>query len=427
MLRLWGNGLDKVESKTLKVAAKRSILKNLTDTSLSIADQYGTAKQTVFQYPLGKPYPIMARKKTQTSRSRSKVVEPEVVVQDDAVDTSEDLDNEAKDPEILLDTEAEELAGATDAADVDVAEDVEPEKEFELLPAKGRKDAVPYDPLRLYLKEISRFPLLEPEEEVELARRVRATGDEEAAFRIVSSHLRLVVKIAMDFQRRWMQNVLDLVQEGNVGLMRAVQKFDPEKGIKFSYYAAFWIKAYILKFIMDNWRMVKIGTTQAQRKLFYNLNKERQRLKSLGYDADTATLSQNLNVSQEQVREMEQRLEHNDLSLNLPLGEDSSATRMDVLPALEPGIEEVLAKDEIARHLHEHLESIIPDLNEKELDILKLRLLSDQPVTLREIGEKYSITRERVRQLEARLLSKLRVHLSKEIKDFSPEWISGEQ
>ena len=130
------------------------------------------------------------------------------------------------------------------------------------------------DSLHLYLREVSRFPMLKPDEEFDLARRVQKTGDSDAAFRLVSSHLRLVVKIAMDFQRRWMQNVLDLIQEGNVGLMRAVNKFDPDKGIKFSYYAAFWIRAYILKFIMDNWRMVKIGTTQAQRKLFYNLNRE---------------------------------------------------------------------------------------------------------------------------------------------------------
>lgn len=134
------------------------------------------------------------------------------------------------------------------------------------------------DSLHLYLREVSRFPMLKPDEEFDLARRVQKTGDSDAAFRLVSSHLRLVVKIAMDFQRRWMQNVLDLIQEGNVGLMRAVNKFDPDKGIKFSYYAAFWIRAYILKFIMDNWRMVKIGTTQAQRKLFYNLNRERQKL-----------------------------------------------------------------------------------------------------------------------------------------------------
>ena len=282
------------------------------------------------------------------------------------------------------------------------------------------------DNLHLYLQEISRFPLLQADEELRLARLARESGDPDAAFRLVSSHLRLVVRIAMDFQRRWMQNVLDLIQEGNVGLVRAVSKFDPEKGIKFSYYAAFWIKAYILKFIMDNWRMVKIGTTQAQRKLFYNLNKERQRLISQGFDPDAATLSKNLNVTEEQIVEMEQRMDAVDMSLNLPVNADepSGATRMDYLPALGPGIEDTLANGEIAGMVRERLSSLVPSLSDKEQYILQNRLLSDEPVTLREIGEKYSITRERVRQIEARLLQKIRDHLFKNISDFSEDWIN---
>ncbi|WP_027366674.1 sigma-70 family RNA polymerase sigma factor [Desulfocurvibacter africanus] len=279
------------------------------------------------------------------------------------------------------------------------------------------------DILHMYMQEISRFPILKPEEEVELARRVRDTGDQDAAFRLVTSHLRLVVKIAMDFQRRWMQNVLDLVQEGNVGLMRAVQKFDPEKGIKFSYYAAFWIKAYILKFIMDNWRMVKIGTTQTQRKLFYNLNKERQRLQSQGFDPTSSTLSKSLGVSVEDIEEMDQRLSRSDMSLDITIGDDTTATRMDFLPALGPGIEETLANSEISALLREHLASIVPMLSDKEQDILQKRLLSDSPVTLREIGDQYGITRERVRQIEARLLQKIREHLTDKIEDFSKDWI----
>ncbi len=323
---------------------------------------------------------------------------------------------DAENPEYsLADLEAEDMDAEDDSASLDSF----------TLPAPASTTSLG-DSLQLYMREVSRFPMLEPNEEFELARRVRDHNDSDAAFRLISSHLRLVVKIAMDFQRRWMQNVLDLVQEGNVGLMRAVQKFDPEKGIKFSYYAAFWIKAYILKFIMDNWRMVKIGTTQAQRKLFYNLNKERQRLQALGYDPDAKTLSSNLNVSQEQVEEMEQRLGSSDMSLDVPLAADSTATRMDYLPALAPGVEQTLAQNQIAGILREHLEAILPQLNEKEKDILELRLLTDQPVTLREIGEKYGVTRERVRQLEARLLQKLRAHLTKEIDDFSRDWIQSE-
>ena len=280
------------------------------------------------------------------------------------------------------------------------------------------------DSLHLYLREVGRFPMLKPDEEFELARRVQKTGDSDAAFRLVSSHLRLVVKIAMDFQRRWMQNVLDLIQEGNVGLMRAVNKFDPDKGIKFSYYAAFWIRAYILKFIMDNWRMVKIGTTQAQRKLFYNLNRERQKLIAEGFDPDAAVLAERLGVGEDQIVEM-QRLDASDMSLDATVGDDSgNATRMDFLPALGPGIEERIAGQEIASLLQDKLRDILPSLSEKEAYILEHRLLTDDPVTLREIGERYNVTRERVRQLEARLLQKLKNHLSSDIEDFSEDWIS---
>jgi RNA polymerase sigma-32 factor len=289
------------------------------------------------------------------------------------------------------------------------------------VPATGR------DNLHVYLREISKFPLLGPDEEFELARRVRDNGDQKAAFRLVTSHLRLVVKIAMDFQRRWAQNVADLIQEGNVGLMRAVKKYDPEKGIKFSYYAAYWVKAYILKYIMDNWRLVRIGTTQAQRTLFYNLNKERQRLTSLGFDPSISNISKNLRVSETDVMEMDQRMARNDLSLNITLGDDSSSTRLDYLPSLTPGIEDILAKDEIAGLVDKHLQTIMPDLSDKERDLLEQRILSDSPVTLREIGTKYGITRERVRQIETRLLEKIRDHFSKRIDDFSAEWIRKEE
>lgn len=278
--------------------------------------------------------------------------------------------------------------------------------------------------LQTYMQAISKFPMLSPEEEHDLTRRA-LQNDQEAAFRLVSSHLRLVVKIAMDFQRRWMQNVLDLIQEGNVGLMRAVNKFDPEKGIKFSYYASFWIKAFILKFIMDNWRMVKIGTTQAQRKLFYNLNRERQKLILQGFNPDAEMLSKHLNVSKEEIIDMEQRLDSQDMSLDVSVSQDGEgSSRIEFLPALGPGIEESVAKDEIATMIKERLENILPLLSEKEVFILKERLLSDDPITLREIGEKYNITRERVRQIETRLLQKLKEYLLRDIQDFSEDWIS---
>jgi RNA polymerase sigma-32 factor len=333
------------------------------------------------------------------------------------------LDQEQEEIEVL-DPEEEELQDPIDIDEEPSPDDLDDDGEdtFELMPSKGSQ-LTTRDPLQLYLREVNRFPLLKPDEEFELARRVQQSGDQEAAFRLVSSHLRLVVKIAMEFQRRWMQNVLDLVQEGNVGLMRAVQKFDPDKGIKFSYYAAFWIKAYILKFIMDNWRMVKVGTTQAQRKLFYNLNKERQRLQAQGFDPDMKTLSERLDVTEEEIIEMDQRLSRKDQSLNATLGEDGTTTHMDFLPALGPGVEETMAQEEVSGLLREHLETIMRTLNDKERDILQQRLLTDSPMTLREIGEKYGITRERVRQIESRLLQKIKDHLSDKIDDFSSDWI----
>ncbi|SDN57354.1 sigma-70 family RNA polymerase sigma factor [Desulfonauticus submarinus] len=297
-----------------------------------------------------------------------------------------------------------------------------PEKSLKLKTNKGGYPQIK-DSLSLYLKEINNFPILSPEEEIELAKRYHEKNDQEAAFKLITSNLRLVVKIAMDFQRRWMQNILDLIQEGNIGLMKAVQKFDPDKGIKFSYYASFWIKAYILKFIMDNWRMVKIGTTQAQRKLFYNLNKEKQRLEAMGIVPDAETISSNLNVSEKEVIEMGKRMGQQDLSLDMPLNDDEEFTPLHVIPALEGTIEEKLFQEETANILQEKLKTLLPKLNEKEKDILELRLLAENPLTLREIGEKYGITRERVRQIEARLLQKIKKHLKEEISDFSKDWI----
>ena len=362
------------------------------------------------------------------------VVEPEIIEPEVLPKQPKSRPSAPKTVEVAPEDEEAEEVLVEDVAEDDVApldpdaEIIEPEMGDDLpVPAQPHLPTLSSskDSLPVGLREEGGVSMLKPDEEFELARRVQRTGDSDAAFRLVSSHLRLVVKIAMDFQRRWMQNVLDLIQEGNVGLMRAVNKFDPDKGIKFSYYAAFWIRAYILKFIMDNWRMVKIGTTQAQRKLFYNLNRERQKLIADGFDPDAATLAERLGVGEEQIVEMQQRLDASDMSLDATVGDESgNATRMDFLTALGPGIEEKLAGMEIARLLQYKLRDILPSLSEKEAYILEHRLLTDDPVTLREIGERYNVTRERVRQLEARLLQKLKTHLSNDIEDFSEDWIS---
>jgi RNA polymerase sigma-32 factor len=233
---------------------------------------------------------------------------------------------------------------------------------------------VKFDPLQKYLQEISRYKLLTREEERELAIRVREDDDKEAAYILATSNLRLVVKIALEFQRIWMQNLLDLIQEGNIGLMQAVRKFDPYKNVKFSYYSSFWIKAYILKFIMDNWRLVKIGTTQGQRKLFFKLKKEKQRLIDEGFDPKPKLLSQTLGVSEREIVDMEQRLNGWDVSLDAPLKDDSDTERIEFLSTEDESTEEKVAKKEIEELLHNKIELFKKKMNKRELEIFNVRI-----------------------------------------------------
>lgn len=282
---------------------------------------------------------------------------------------------------------------------------------------KNKKAIVRYDPLHAYMMEIRRYPLLSREEELALAIRYRETGDPEAAYRLITSNLRLVVKIALDFQRHWMMNLLDLIQEGNIGLMQAIKKFDPYKGVKLSSYASFWIKAYIMKFIIDNWRLIKIGTTQAQRKLFFNLKKEKERLDRMGFVPEPRLLAEKLDVKEGEVIEMDQRMDGWELSLETPLDEESRYTHKDMLIAPSTPSDEILAREESRAILLEKIEELRNTLNEKERDILDQRLLAAQPLTLQEIGDRYGISRERIRQIEERLKKKIRVFLEKEVPD----------
>jgi len=269
-----------------------------------------------------------------------------------------------------------------------------------------------------YLWEINRYPILTPEEEFRLAKLYKEKHDREAAFKLITSNLRLVVKIALEFQHFWVSNLMDLIQEGNIGLMMALKKYDPDKGIRFSYYATFWIKAYILKFILDNWRLVKIGTTQAQRKLFYNLYKEKEKLAQLGYEPMPQLIAQRLQVRESDVIEMEQRMGSSEVSLDAPLSADTDDSLVEVIPAQSETPEESWANAEIKELLRKKIDSIKESLSPKERDILELRLLSDKPLTLKEIGKKHGISRERIRQIEARLLKKLREYLKKEFPDY---------
>ena len=290
-------------------------------------------------------------------------------------------------------------------------------KQLVSMPDDKNLPVVSHTGLQRYLQEISQFPLLSREETEELAIHYKETGDAEAAYKLVSSNLRLVVKVAMDFQKYWMQNFLDLIQEGNVGLVQAAKKFDPFREVKFSYYAAYWIRAYILKFIMDNWRMVKIGTTQAQRKLFFSLNKERKLLESQGFKPDTKLLAQRLNVKETEVIEMSQRMDNWDVSLESPVREDSDDEQKDFIPHAGPSVEEVVAGREIKERMHDILNDLQKSLNDKERTILQTRLLSDEPQTLQDIADIFGISRERVRQIEVNLLKKMKKYLEQEVPD----------
>ena len=280
--------------------------------------------------------------------------------------------------------------------------------------------------LHRYLQEISQYELLTREETDELAVRFREEGDQDAAYRLVSSNLRLVVKVAMDFQKYWMQNFMDLIQEGNVGLVQATKKFDPYRGVKFSYYAAYWIRAYVLKFIMDNWRLVKIGTTQAQRKLFFSLNKERKLLEGQGFQAEPKLLAERLNVKEREVVEMGQRMDNWDVSLESPVRSDSEDEQKNFLPSDGPGIESTVAGKEIKVKLAELLDTLKVKLNDKEKMILEQRLLTDEPLTLQNIADRFDISRERVRQIEVNLLKKMKKYLEAEMPDIV-DYFDGEK
>jgi RNA polymerase sigma-32 factor len=306
----------------------------------------------------------------------------------------------------------------TDILEPEVEPEPDEAKEEEPDSETGPPVPADLDLVQRYIREANRFALLTPDEERALSTRYHNSGDPEAASRLITSNLRLVIKIALEFQKYWMKNLLDLIQEGNIGLMQAIKKFDPYRGIKLSYYASFWIKAYILKFIMDNWKLVKIGTTQSQRKLFYNLKREKEKLRALGFEPGPKLLADALKVREEEVIEMDQRLGGWELSLDAPLKEGSDEYHKNFLPATEPQVEEVLAQAELKDLFRQKLAEFRQELNDKELDILDLRLLADKPMTLQEIGVRYHISRERVRQIEDRLIKRMRQFLKSEIADW---------
>jgi RNA polymerase sigma-32 factor len=268
-----------------------------------------------------------------------------------------------------------------------------------------------------YLHELRRYPLMTREEEHEVAVRLTKSADRALAARLVTANLRLVVKIAQEY-RRAHNNVLDLIQEGNVGLIHAVEKYDPFRGVKLSSYASWWIRAYMLKFILANWRLVKVGTTQPQRRLFFNLRKEREKLEKQGYQVDAKHLAAALDVTEQEVIEMERRLNASEISLDAPVRSDDQGdrTRGDLVPATPASRPDMQVEaSEFGLLLREKLQTFGATLRDRDLEIFRARLVNDEPATLVELAERFGVTRERVRQIECRLKGRLRSYLEAEL------------
>lgn len=286
------------------------------------------------------------------------------------------------------------------------------------VPERGSRALDRGDALGHYLAELRAHAPLSREEEHGLAVELVEEGDVDAARRLVLANLRLVVKIAMEYRRAW-TNVLDLIQEGNVGLLQAVRRYDPYQGVKLSSYAAYWIRAYILKYLIDNIRLVRLGTTRAQRKLFFRLNKERRALEAQGFEVEPKLIAERLDVSEDDVRDMEQRLAESDLSLDAPVQHgDGTSVFGDFLASGSAGAEERVADGELRRVFLEKVHSFAEGLDPRDRQIVEQRILAEEPRTLQEMGTELGVSRERIRQLEARVVSRLREYLRENLVDF---------
>ncbi|HSR69433.1 MAG TPA: RNA polymerase factor sigma-32 [Acidobacteriota bacterium] len=282
----------------------------------------------------------------------------------------------------------------------------------------GTAQLAKLDPLRKYLLEISRFQPLSAEEERDLAMRYREEDDEYAAMRLVTANLRLVVKIAMMYKRVY-SNVLDLIQEGNIGLMEAVKRFDPNKGARLPTYASWWIKAYIIKFMLDNMRIVRAGTTNEKRRLLFNLRKEKEKLRLQGIDPTPKLIAQRLQVEEDTVREMEPYIEGPELSLDAPVADDSALTYVDTLTDADIMVDDRLAQGELRQLFEDKLQEFAQTLSERERVILFQRLMAEEPLTLQEIADQYGVTREAIRLNEKTLIGKIKKYMEDELEDIA--------
>ncbi len=263
------------------------------------------------------------------------------------------------------------------------------------------------DTLDRYMSEINRLPLLSRDEENTLARRWRDHQDIDAAHKLTCGHLRFVVKIANEY-RSYGMRLLDLIQEGNIGLMMAVKKFDPERGIRLITYAVWWIRAYIQNFIIHSWSLVKIGTTQAQKKLFFKLSQAREAIRNLTGDDDAEAIGRALELRGSAVEEMSGRMSGRDSSLDLARFEGAEETFLDHLPDERENQEEALMRRQEETRREATIAAALAALNERERHIVHERILAEVPRTLQDVADDYGITRERVRQLEKNAMEKLR-------------------
>jgi len=342
---------------------------------------------------------------------RKKSLKPEVLPALRSADADSDqdhsLDEDDLEPEITEDVEG-------------TSEDPhEKLDQLEYLPASNEQLPQRYegrtsDPLQQYFNELKKYPLLEPHEELAYAQQLREKGDINAAKILVSANLRLVVKIAHEYRSVY-ANLMDLIQEGNIGLMKAVSRFDPTRGARLGYYASWWIRSYILKYLLDNFRLVKIGTTQAQKKLFYHLMREQQRLEAQGFLAAPKLLAEKLDVREKDIVEMQHRLSGHgaEVSIDTPLNSDDGAKKSYLEFFEDPAepVEDRLGRQQMLKKLRERLPEFEKTLGKKEKKVLNERLLSDEPKTLQEVADQYGLTRERVRQIEAQVIDKLRTYL----------------
>jgi len=334
---------------------------------------------------------------------------------------------------VVVDKEAEGEAESQDV--LEPSEILPAEHDLEPIESYGDNDdgepeastdaVVPYSPLNAYLSEIRRFTPLSKEEEHEVALEYHKTKSKDAAFKLISGSLWLVVKIAREYERV-AKNVLDLIQEGNIGLMEAVQNFDPYRGVRFPSYAVWWIRAYIIRYIIANWRLVKIGTTQAQRKLFFNLKKESDRLEREGIYPSSRLLAEKLNVKESDVIEMSQRLGSPDASVDAPIGEESDSTLLSVLPSGAESIEDTLSKQQLHEALTGSIEDFERGLSDKERLIFRGRVINEDKETLQELSDKLSLSKERVRQIENKLRDKLKACVTKKLGPELEDWIEVE-